>query len=711
MEALEQVGAARWNWLRVSFASSAGHSAKYRPDVDGLRAVAVLAVVFYHLGFAPFRGGFVGVDVFYVISGYLITLLLAKDLAEGKFSLASFYERRMRRIFPALFTVLFFCILGTAILFDPPEMIGFGKSLLTTTFFGSNLYFWHSARPLGYFDSGVSTQPLLHTWSLSVEEQFYLLFPLTLFLLYRSARPRMRTWLSVLAAVSFGLNLWQTQHRPFVAFYWSLPRAWELLIGALVALKAVPPLRNRVARECGGALGLGMILGVLGLPLKTMPFPGYIALLPCLGAALVIYAGETGPSSVRTILAFRPLVFVGVISYSLYLWHWPVIVFSKHPPFYFSESSEPVVVLLFSAGAAFFSFEYIERPFRGASSPFSRRQIFAFGFAASVVTAALAATAFRTGGLPQRYDLRTRQLIASNTERMQDNGGSCANWRTEVHALSDIKTCTFGGQQLRKIMFWGDSHVDQLYPAIQSLYSEGIPNDRGVLFMTGSGCLPDETLNNRDSLYHCDTFAKFAMMRAEQEDIDTVFLGFSAWSLIRDNRMCVVNAGRCEKSLLRDELISRFGADLSEEIRTLKQRRKKVIVCLPFPIFDKPIPALEISNAIFGRFGLFETPVERIPPSLRETIKAVAFKNGATIFDPRKTLCPDEKCLFQVEGVSIYRDDNHIAKSQAYLFENSLREMLRQQLSEQTATNPVAASASSPVGTSQRSNPVPRHAL
>ena len=181
--------------------------------------VAVLAVLFFHTGFKAFRRGYVGVDIFYVISGYLITSLLAEDLRNERFSLISFYERRMRRIFPALFTVLFICIVASSILLDPAEMVGFGKSLLTTTFFFSNFYFWHSAEPAGYFDT-VNTPPLRHTWSLSVEEQFYLLFPLTLFLLFRWARSRVHLWLLGLIIMSFVLNLWATEHQPIVAFYW-----------------------------------------------------------------------------------------------------------------------------------------------------------------------------------------------------------------------------------------------------------------------------------------------------------------------------------------------------------------------------------------------------------------------------------------------------------------------------------------------------------
>src|ERR1700750_1862400 len=179
----------------ISFESMAKRSPGYRADVDGLRAVAVLSVLFYHLGIHTFRNGYIGVDIFFVISGYLITSLIARDLADGKFSIVRFYERRMRRIFPALFIVLFCCSLVAAILLYPEELARYGKSLLATTFFVSNLYFWHSALDLGYFDISNPPPPLLHTWSLAVEEQFYLLFPFTLYLLFRWARGRLNTWL------------------------------------------------------------------------------------------------------------------------------------------------------------------------------------------------------------------------------------------------------------------------------------------------------------------------------------------------------------------------------------------------------------------------------------------------------------------------------------------------------------------------------------
>lgn len=669
----------RLNWTSLSFESSASHSAKYRPDVDGLRAIAVLGVLCFHSGFTAFQGGFVGVDIFYVISGYLITSLLVRDIVEDKFSIVSFYERRMRRIFPALFTVLFFCILATSVLFDPKEMTAFGQTLLATTFFVSNFYFWRTAHPLGYFDTEVNSKPLLHTWSLSVEEQFYVIFPMLLFLLFRWVRPRVRIWLVLLTGASFALNLWATHHKSVLAFYWFIPRAWELLIGALLAVKVLPPLRNRAAREAASALGLTMIVSALFLPVYHWAFPGYVVLIPCVGSWLVIYAGEAGQSLAKTLLSFRPLVFVGTISYSLYLWHWPIIVFSKHLPFHFTDRTDTTLVIVSSIVLAFLSFEYVERPFRGSSSLFSRRQIFAFGAVASALTASFGSVAYFSHGILERYDPQTRQLVAANLQRADDFDESCSNWKKEVHSLADIKLCTLGDQAPHKIMFWGDSHVEQLYPAIKQLYADGSLSKHGVVLAVENGCLPDQYVNNTGYGFHCDLIAKFAMMRAKQDDIDTVFIGFSTWWVARyDKYFCTATAGECQKVLLTsDDASNRFLADLSEEIRGLQSQGKQVIVCLPFPSFDRLIPEVQINNAVLGRYGLSVDAKEITSPSLRAQVISVAENAGAEIFDPREVLCQGQQCLSEIDGVSIYKDDNHLAPSGARVLAASLREVLQ----------------------------------
>ena len=666
--------------LRVASPSTPARSGKYRPDIDGLRAIAVLAVIFFHAKVAGFSGGFVGVDIFYVISGYLITSLIAKDIAAGRFSIVSFYERRMRRIFPALFAVLFFCTLAAFALLSPKDLIPFGKSMIAATLFVSNVFFKRAAGG-GYFDTTSDSQVLLHTWSLSVEEQFYLLFPTALLLLARWTKRRAVISLAAVAVVSFLINVWTTQHRPLTAFYIFVPRAWELLIGSLLAMKVVPSLKQRALREIAALVGLGFIAcGVFAIT-KDTTFPGLVVLLPCLGAWLIIYAGESGPSYVRTTLSYRPLVFIGLISYSLYLWHWPVIVFSR----YFSAGDlsgrETAVVIIVSIMLAFISFEFVEKPFRGGDSKISRTQIFSFGLAASMLSLAIGFAIFWYKGFPGRYDTLTRQLILENTSRKDDYIKECDNWKKEIYSINDITFCrlepkNIGARSAKTIMFWGDSHVQQLYPLIKKMHDNGELQDHGVLLAIANGCPPTEHLNSIEKGYHCDSFARFAMMRAEQEDVDTVFIGFSAWWSVF-HYICPSVDGRCVGMLSPEETRRRFLDELAEHIHRLQIRGKRVIVSLPFPIFDKSVPDLEVRNAVFAKFGLGGVAKDITSPGFHDQV-AVTVKNaGAEIFDPRESLCHAQQCLTEVNGVSIYKDDNHIAASQIGILADNFKQVLR----------------------------------
>jgi hypothetical protein len=229
-------------------------------------------------------------------------------------------------------------------------------------------------------------------------------------------------------------------------------------------------------------------------------------------------------------------------------------------------------------------------------------------------------------------------------------------------------------------MFLGDSHVEQLYPAIKHLYNNGDLENRGVLLGIGNGCLPDEHLNTMGNGFHCDSFSKFVMLRAQKDDIETVFFGFSTWSIQREDVICVSSDGRCVTPLSGEQLRRRFLADFSDEIRKLHDSGKNVIVCLPFPMYDKRIPELEISNAVFGRFGLLETARETTSPMFREEVRAAAVSAGAEIFDPRLSLCQGENCLTQVDGVSIYKDSDHLSGSQVGILERNLREVLQREM-------------------------------
>jgi peptidoglycan/LPS O-acetylase OafA/YrhL len=335
----------------------------YRPDIDGLRTMAVLPVVFYHAGVTGFTGGFVGVDIFFVISGFLITTIIHRELAEGRFSILRFYERRARRILPALFAVTVASLVAGWFLLTPADYDQMGQSILSALLFVSNMWFWQNSG--GYFDGGTDYLPMLHTWSLAVEEQFYIFFPLLLMALYRFARRLLVPAILVLVIGSLILAAWATPHMPSASFYLLPTRIWELGMGALLALGLVRTEAPRVLRETIGALGLVCVLVPVFLYDSTTEFPGLAALPPVLGAAALIWAGTVGPVMASRLLSLRPMVWIGLISYSLYLWHWPVMAFVRNR--IFTVELEPIwlmATVLTSVLAGWISWRFVERPFR-----------------------------------------------------------------------------------------------------------------------------------------------------------------------------------------------------------------------------------------------------------------------------------------------------------------------------------------------------------
>ncbi|WP_254657248.1 acyltransferase family protein [Sphingobium fuliginis] len=274
-------------------ALEASPSVAYRRDIDGLRALAVLPVLFYHVRLWPFSGGFIGVDIFFVISGYLIASIIARELAEGRFSLTDFYVRRIRRIFPALFATIAVTIIAGSQILLPLDYRALGLSAAATVLFASNLHF---ARHSGYFGSAAEEAPLLHTWSLAVEEQFYILFPLLMLCAFR-AGGRTRLLLGVAALLSFATALLLVDRAPVLAFYLPFPRAWELLAGALLATDMLPPLRNRWAAQLCALAGVASIGWALFGFSSATAFPGLNALYPVLGALLILHAGQSGSRS------------------------------------------------------------------------------------------------------------------------------------------------------------------------------------------------------------------------------------------------------------------------------------------------------------------------------------------------------------------------------------------------------------------------------
>ena len=361
-----------------------------------MRALAVLPVVLYHAGFDAFAGGFVGVDIFFVISGYLITTILVSEMSQEKFSLINFYERRARRILPALFLVVWLTLTAAWFLFQPGMMRDYGASLVGVSLFASNFVFWLQA---DYFDTAAELKPLLHTWSLAVEEQFYIFFPLLLLAIFRFARKLLLPAILALCAASLALSIALLTDYPGFTFYMLPTRAWELAIGSLCAIwmqapdkKSKSTLNNLLA-----ALGLLLILSSIILMDDTIPFPGLSALPVCLGTALVILFARGADNWVARAFSWRPLVVIGLISYSVYLWHLPLMVFARHMSL--SEPSYLVMASLSVASIAlgWLSWRYVEKPFRDRQRT-SRRFIFSSSIVAILSTTGLGYFIFNQGG-------------------------------------------------------------------------------------------------------------------------------------------------------------------------------------------------------------------------------------------------------------------------------------------------------------------------
>ncbi len=369
---------------------------KYRSEIDGLRALAVVPVILFHAGFQAFSGGFVGVDVFFVISGYLITTILLADMQAGNFSIVHFYERRVRRILPALFVVMFVSFVFAWFSLLPRDMKQFSEGIVAASAFASNFFFWHAS---GYFDTATQLQILMHTWSLSVEEQYYVVFPVLLFLAWRLGRRGIAVLLVAGAISSFLLSQYTSTKYPVFDFYWLPTRVWELMTGALVALYYTDhniKKHKYLHSEAGSLLGFALIVYSVFAYDRHTPFPGVYTLAPVTGAALIIVF-TTRETLVAKVLGSRYLVGIGLISYSAYLWHQPLFAFARR---YFLVEPGNVLMsalALLSFPLAYLTWRFVERPFRNRHR-FTRKQVFLFGAAGSALFIATGLAGYLSDG-------------------------------------------------------------------------------------------------------------------------------------------------------------------------------------------------------------------------------------------------------------------------------------------------------------------------
>ncbi len=545
-------------------------SSGFRGDIQGLRAIAVLLVVAFHLEARYVPGGFVGVDVFFVISGYLITPPILSGVAASRFSMATFYERRLRRIAPALLVMLSFSTVAASTLLFPGELIGFAKSLIASVLGVANVYFWLSSN---YFEA--RNQILLHVWSLAVEEQFYLVIPLLLIALQRLSPKHLRSGLAWLAAASFLWSAFTIRPFPSATFYLLPARAWELLLGSLLSTGFLPSPKSRITCELCAALGLTAIIISSALYKSGLPFPGPLALAPCLGALMILAAGEQRNTVVGRALSFAPLAGIGMISYSLYLYHVPLISLENaivRMPYQviaqrylgFLSLSRAIhlerdsAILVASFVCAFFSWRFVEQPFRTGSNRPSARSLFWLAGSAAALLVCVGTAELRWKGMPGRFSNRAINIEAyAHTY----NYGSPKCFLTRPGQALDRSACLSESDDRPNMLLLGDSQAAQLDEGLAQVYP-------GIHFMQAEavGCMP------------------VPERRAGEQDNCVALMRF-----IYDDYLVHHHVDRV--------IVAAFWqpydvARLDAAIRRLKDMNQNVTVVGPIVQYDSPLPRL-----------------------------------------------------------------------------------------------------------------------
>ena len=632
---------------------------KYRAEIDGLRAIAVVPIILFHAGFELFSGGFVGVDVFFVISGYLITTILIEDIENKRFSIVNFYERRARRILPALFFVMFVCIPFAWMWMLPNQMKEFSKSLVAVCLFASNIFFWHERS--GYFDAVAEEKPLLHTWSLAVEEQYYVLFPIFLIFTWRFGKNRVFWMIVVMAAISLLLSEWGWRNKATANFYLALSRAWELFAGSLAAFivqKQGVHKNNHLA-----ALGLAAIIFSIFFYDESTPFPSVYALVPVLGVVLLVLYADKATFAAK-LLSMKGFVGIGLISYSAYLWHQPLFAFARirsleHPSLLIMSALSAASILF-----AYVSWRYIEKPFRKKSG-FRRN----FIFGTSVITLLIFSLGGLVGYIEQGYPNRIEGWI--KLQEIPNVGTTyCHNdGRRLSEQLENSDFCTIGNGAVEFAII-GDSHAGALFDAANDYFNK---INKSAIAVSGNYCVP--LLNGFSARPACADTIKIAfnyaiksseittiIIAAEWANYSTGYRGSNKPSMWKDNQGNAVSA---------EDNVTLFQRSFKRTFEALKNSGKQIVIVEPVPEFQ-----INAYNKI-GRIVLYNSEIKlaEAAKSLKPLTVAEYLERNDDVLSTFRTFtaeniryvnsskhfCDELNCYqFNKNGTMLYSDSNHV---------------------------------------------------
>ncbi|MBN8807525.1 MAG: acyltransferase [Sphingomonas sp.] len=650
----------------------------YRPDIDGLRTIAVLPVVLFHAGLAGFGGGYVGVDVFFVISGFLITGILLRDIDRDSYSIANFYRRRIRRIFPALVAVVLTCLVLGWLVLTPEEYEKLGLSAVAVAAFVSNFYFWKSA---DYFDNAQAIRPLLHTWSLAVEEQFYIFFP-PLFALLAKKR---RTWvvpvLATIAVASLAIAAVLVYRKPSAAFYLPVTRTWELMLGSLLAI-APPTIGGRRTRSLAGMVGLLLILVPVFLFTSHTVFPGVSALPPVLGAALIIWSGaaEHVPTVAR-LLGTAPMTFIGRISYSLYLWHVPVFAFAVYLTGAEMGLGLAAGMIALSFVLAWASYRWIEMPFRIARAERRWSPVTA-GLIGMAVVLAVSGVVATTHGLPSRLGPRGAMLVDAARDKDRVHRECLSVGDTIVEPANACRLGTPGVTPTA--LLWGDSHAMVTATALEAaaqarhgafLFAATADCPVGIGFAIDTGT--EKALTETPSYRFCARYnAEMLRIALATPSIRDVVLS-SRWTNWRIGEPANPAESKVDIRLRDDTGVATsvagnatiFERGFRKLVDTLVAAGKRVTIVGPLPE-----PAFNVPQRLFvEQFGMAgsASPIKLADYRRRHqnilAIFARIRRPGVTFVWPTDTLCQRDLCPIESRGRPMFFDHNHLSVDAAKL--------------------------------------------